>query len=196
MEMMMMMMMEMMMVVCSPVDNKACSDHLLRMSCRINCTWIQVWLGLWRNQNRWWNGEKTDAFPQMSSLVFENDGFTCRLHIWSIEHGKRFRLSEPPRFRSRFHTFHISPCASGRSIVMAVIITEDHRTEKHIWEAHHVIMIIKEQETYMRNSPCSPFHRRSCLRGSSRCQWSLPRTRSNVAGFPKHHHCHPSSPEQ
>ena len=139
---------------------------------------------------KWW---KDRCF---STDVFENDGFTCRLHIWSIEHGKRFRLSEPPRFRSRFHTFHISPCASGRSIVMAVIITEDHRTEKHIWEAHHVIMMIKEQETYMRNSPCSPFHRRSCLRGSSRCQWSLPRTRSNVAGFPKHHHCHPSSPEQ
>ena len=36
------MMMMKMMVVCSPVDNKACSDHLLRMSCRINCTWVQV----------------------------------------------------------------------------------------------------------------------------------------------------------
>ena len=60
------------------------------------------------------------------------------------------------------------------------------------WLSQRII----EQETYMRNSPCSPFHRRSCLRGSSRCQWSLPRTRSNVAGFPKHHHCHPSSPEQ
>ena len=24
----------------SPVDNRACSDHLLRKSCRINCTWV------------------------------------------------------------------------------------------------------------------------------------------------------------